>query len=98
MVPARQEGWQGALSCPVSKRLPAACSACAAAGIFQLRDSRGGCVRRPPVVLPQTVTKFRKGACSNCGAMTHKTKDCCERPRKKGAKWCVVPAAYQAAT
>ncbi|EFJ41682.1 hypothetical protein VOLCADRAFT_41650, partial [Volvox carteri f. nagariensis] len=32
-------------------------------------------------------TKFRKGACENCGAMTHKTKDCLERPRSKGAKW-----------
>lgn len=32
-------------------------------------------------------TKFRKGACENCGAMSHKTKDCMERPRNKGAKW-----------
>lgn len=32
-------------------------------------------------------TKFRKGACTNCGAMTHKAKDCCERPRKIGAKY-----------
>ncbi|PNW85593.1 hypothetical protein CHLRE_03g194000v5 [Chlamydomonas reinhardtii] len=32
-------------------------------------------------------TKWRKGACENCGAMSHKTKDCLERPRGKGAKY-----------
>ncbi|KAM3462566.1 hypothetical protein NHJ6243_003967 [Beauveria neobassiana] len=32
-------------------------------------------------------TKYRKGACENCGAMTHKAKDCLSRPRAKGAKW-----------
>ncbi|KAF7804640.1 pre-mRNA-splicing factor SLU7-A [Senna tora] len=31
--------------------------------------------------------KYRKGACQNCGAMTHDAKSCMERPRRVGAKW-----------
>ncbi|KAH8802844.1 Pre-mRNA splicing Prp18-interacting factor-domain-containing protein [Xylogone sp. PMI_703] len=37
--------------------------------------------------LGPAATKYRKGACENCGAMTHKAKDCLSRPRAKGAKW-----------
>lgn len=32
-------------------------------------------------------TKFLRGACENCGAMTHTNKYCVERPRQVGAKW-----------
>ena len=39
------------------------------------------------VNLEKTNFKFKKGACQNCGAETHSSKECCERPRKIGAKY-----------
>ncbi|VDQ08215.1 unnamed protein product [Trichobilharzia regenti] len=49
----------------------------------------------------QTVTYYRDGACENCGSMSHKRKDCLERPRKVGAKYTgldIAPDEYQQVT
>lgn len=45
----------------------------------------------------KVAVKYRKGACENCGAMTHKRKECMERPRKIGAKYsgaAIAPDEY----
>ena len=39
------------------------------------------------LVRSTTATRYRKGACTNCGSMTHTEKECCERPRAVGARY-----------
>lgn len=37
-------------------------------------------------MVTEKATKYRKGACENCGSVSHKVKDCLERKRFRGAK------------
>ena len=62
--------------------------------VFQAKKFRKGACekcgpRRSTPALATTcacLTRWRDAARS-CGAMSHKTKDCVERPRSKGARW-----------
>eukprot|EP01114_Cavostelium_apophysatum_P014817 TRINITY_DN3932_c0_g1_i2.p1 TRINITY_DN3932_c0_g1~~TRINITY_DN3932_c0_g1_i2.p1 ORF type:complete len:539 (+),score=146.37 TRINITY_DN3932_c0_g1_i2:58-1617(+) len=53
---------------------------------FNAKEVSADWYQRGAIAAP-AATKFRKGACTNCGAMSHTAKNCCERPRKIGAKW-----------
>jgi pre-mRNA-processing factor SLU7 len=44
--------------------------------------------------IPTKSLKFRKGACTNCGSISHTMKNCCERPRKIGAKHTGLITSY----
>ena len=39
----------------------------------------------------QTTKKYREGSCDNCGSITHRTKECLERPRKIAIKYSIEP-------
>eukprot|EP00672_Neobodo_designis_P025683 CAMPEP_0174842110 /NCGR_PEP_ID=MMETSP1114-20130205/9708_1 /TAXON_ID=312471 /ORGANISM="Neobodo designis, Strain CCAP 1951/1" /LENGTH=399 /DNA_ID=CAMNT_0016076307 /DNA_START=77 /DNA_END=1272 /DNA_ORIENTATION=+ len=57
-----------------------------------MRDEHGA-TRVGGMAVVGQANRFRAGACTNCGSMTHKTRECTERKRAVGAKHARDPAA-----
>lgn len=51
------------------------------------RESSNDSPTKPNIKKRKRAKRWIAGSCANCGSQTHKTKECIERPRRKGAKF-----------